>query len=563
MIFRETFKNISRLREIIRILVKYGFEEIITNSTLRNFVSESKRLTWLRQEKPVFEYTRWERIRMAAEELGPSFVKLAQIMSNRPDILPDALIKELEKLQDNVPPFEFKKVKIIIESELGEKLEELFDDFDPKPLASASIGQVHRARLKTGEEVVVKVQRPDVAELIDRDLSILKEVVRRADRYLKRQGIMNAADVIKTFERNILKELDYRNEGRNIETFRKTYADNTSFYVPRCYKEYSTEKVLVIEFAYGCKISNVLQLYEWGIDPRVVAENGMNVYLTQIFEYGYFHADPHPGNVLVKPDGTICLIDFGMVGQLMPKDKIAFAGIFISMAQQNAKEMAVNFKKLAIRDEIHDMREFEYDLHEIIEDFANLDISESNIADLVQRLQKIMFEYQITVPPGIFLIFRAMAILEGIGKSIHPRFNTMEFIKPFGEKILKEKFKPANIVKDLVYKIGQIDSMLNNFPGEVKTLFQKIEKGKLHFEIELQGYGYLLKKLDSLTNRISITIIISSLILGSSIVMTADIPQEARASIYNMPYIALGGFSTAIGLLLILFYSIIRRRKYK
>ncbi|MBX7183042.1 MAG: AarF/ABC1/UbiB kinase family protein [Bacteroidia bacterium] len=557
-----SIRNIGRIREVISILVKYGFEDIVVNSTLRNFVSEDRRVTWLRDEKPVFEYTRYERIRLAAEELGPTFVKLAQVLSNRPDILPEALIKELEKLQDRVSPFPFEEAKVIIEREMGQPIDEVFDDFNPKPLASASIGQVHRARLKNGDEVVVKVQRPHIYDTIDRDLTILADIVRRADRYLKKQGMNNAQEMVETFTKSMMKELDYRNEARNIDRFRKYYKEYTNFYVPAAYREISTEKVLIIEFARGCKISDAKQLREWGLDPEKIAETGMDIYLTQIFEHGYFHADPHPGNVLVKQDGTICLIDFGMVGQIMPKDKKAFAGIFISMAQKDSREMALNFRRLAIKDEIHDMRAFEYDVNEIIEDFAYLDISESSIADFTLRIQKLMYDYQITIPPSVFLIFRAMAILEGIGKTIHPNFNTYDFIEPYGERMVKDKFKPENILQEATFQFNRVGNFLNTFPGEARGLFQKLQRGKLHFEVELQGYGYLLKKLDSLTNRMSLTLIICSLIIGSAIITTADFPQEAKLQ-YGIPWLSAMGLFTAAGLGLVLLWAVLRRRKYK
>jgi len=288
----------------------------------------------------------------------------------------------------------------------------------------------------------------------------------------------------------------------------------------------------------------------------------MDIYLTQIFEHGYFHADPHPGNVLVRQDGTICLIDFGMVGQIMPKDKKAFAGIFISMAQKDSREMALNFRRLAIKDEITDMRAFEYEVNEIIEDFAYLDISESSIADFTLRIQKLMYDYQITIPPSVFLIFRAMAILEGIGKTIHPNFNTYDFIEPYGERMVKDRFKPENILNDATFQFNRVSNFLNTFPGEARALFQKISRGKLHFEIELQGYGYLLKKLDSLTNRISLTLIICSLIIGSAIITTADFPPEAKLQ-YGIPWLSAMGLFTAAGLGLVLLWAVLRRRKYK
>ena len=556
------FRNMGRTREILGVLIKWGFEDVVINSTLRNLVPESTRIKWIRDEKPVMEYTRYERIRMAAEDLGPTFVKLAQILSNRPDIIPEGLVKEFEKLQDRVAPFEYEKAKRIIERETDMKIEDLFEWFDEKPLASASIGQVHKAKLKTGEVVVVKVQRPEVAEIIDRDMQIIKDVVHRADRYLKKQGVLQADEAVRTFERSMQKELDYRNEARNIERFRTTYKFRTDFYIPMVYRQYSTDKVLIMEYVEGCKITDMEQLKKWGIDPKMIVERGMDIYLTMIFEFGYFHGDPHPGNILVREDGTIIILDFGMIGQLMKKDKYAFAGIFISMSRNDPREMANSMMKLAVEHNITDMRQFVYDLNDLIEDYAYLDVSESSIQDVIQRLQKIMYEYKITVPTGIFIIFRAFAILEGIGKKMHPEFRTYDFIKPYGQRLVTEQLKPENLAEEANSRFNTLSSMLNTFPTELKNIMQKTTRGKLHFEVELQGYGYALKKWDSITNRLSITYIICALMMASSIALLPNYSAEMRYY-YGINAWSFCGYSIAGFLFIILTYTIIRRRIYK
>ena len=563
MIFNQTFRNLNRTREILGILVKYGFEDVIANSTLRNLVTEGMRLKWLRDDKPVMEYSRWERIRMAAEELGPTFIKLAQILSNRPDIIPEALVKEFEKLQDHVPPFEFVKVKEIVERETGKKLDVIFEEFNEVPMASASIGQVHKAKLRTGEEVVVKVQRPDVEETIALDLGIIKEAVKRTDRYLKKQGILNGEEVVRVFDRAITKELDYMNEARNIDRFRTTYRHRTDFYVPKAYREFSTNKVLIMEFVNGCKITDVKQLKEWGLSPARIVEKGMDIYLSQIFEYGYFHGDPHPGNVLVREDGTILLLDFGMVGQLMKKDKYAFAGIFIAMSRHDARDMANQLRKLAVEDNITDMRQLVYDLNDLIDDYAYLDVSESSIQDVIQRLQKIMYDYHITVPGGVFLIFRAFAILEGIGKKLHPNFKTYEFIRPYGQRLLTDQLKPENIAQEAAQRFTTLTGFLNSFPQELRGIIQKIAKGKLHTEVELQGYGYALKKWDSISTRQSLTYIICALIIGSSIALLPNHYPEDMKLYYGINKVSFMGYSVAGIFFIIWVYALIRRKVYK
>ncbi|HRN94218.1 MAG TPA: lipopolysaccharide core heptose(II) kinase RfaY, partial [Chitinophagales bacterium] len=333
-------------------------------------------------------------------------------------------------------------------------------------------------------------------------------------------------------------------------------------YVPKVYPEFSTSKIMIMEFVRGCKITDVRQLREWGIKPEKVVERGMDIYLTQIFEHGFFHGDPHPGNVLVRQDGTIILLDFGMVGQLMKKDKYAFAGIFIAMSRSDAREMAVQFRKLAVEDNITDMRQFVYDLNDLIEDYAYLDVSESSIQDVIVRLQKIMFDYKITVPGGVFIIFRAFAILEGIGKKMHPNFKTYDFIKPYGQRLIAEQLKPENLAAEAQSRISNFSAFLNSFPVELRNILQKTQRGKLHFEIELQGYGYALKKWDSVTNRIVITYIICALILGSSIALLAKFPEEMKF-IYGINKWSFIGYCIAGGLFLILLYTILRKRVYK
>jgi ubiquinone biosynthesis protein len=562
MALNQTFRNLNRTREIIGVLIKFGFEDLVINSTLRNLVPESTRIKWLRDEKPIVEYTRYERIRMAAEELGPTFVKLAQILSNRPDIIPEGLVKEFEKLQDRVPPFSSAEARRIVEREIGKPLSEVFEEFNDIPMASASIGQVHRAKLRTGEDVVVKVQRPTVADVIEQDLNIITDAVRRTDRYLRKQGFINAMDVVAVFERALNKELDYRNEARNLDRFRSTYRHRKDFYIPKPYREYSTDKVLIMEYVKGCKITDVDQLIKWGIRPRDIVERGMDIYLTQIFEFGYFHGDPHPGNILVNEEGKIILLDFGMIGQLMKKDKYAFAGIFIAMARHDAREMAIQMKKLAIEDNITDMRQFTYDLNDLIEDYASLDVSESSIQDVITRLQKIMYDYRITVPGGVFIVFRAFAILEGIGKLMYPEFKTYDFIRPYGQRLLTEQLKPENLMTETVSRFSDMFSFMSSLPVDIKNIMQKANNGKLHMEIELQGYGYALKKWDSITNRLAITYIIAALIIGSSIALQGNYGPEMKYY-YGINAWSFTGYSIAGGMFVILLYMIMRRRIYK
>lgn len=539
MLFDKTIKNIKRINQIIQVLVKYGFEDFVANTALIKLVPKRTQLTWRRKDVPVLEYTRWERIRMVFEELGATFVKLAQVLSDRPDILPEALIKEFQKLQANVPAFEFSDVKKTIQSETGKQIDEIYDYFDENVIGSASIGQVHRARLKTGEEVVVKIQRPGVKELVETDLRLLTEFVKRSEAYFEKHGITNLIDIVKTFEKTMQKEMDYNHEARNIEQFRLYYKKKKNFYVPRAYKDYTTEKVLVIEYAEGCKITNLQQLRSWNLNLEKVAENGMHIYLTQIFEHGFFHADPHPGNIIIKKNGTICLIDFGMVGKLMKRDKYAIAGIFIGMAQKNPEKMATNLRKLAFSHNIKDRRIFENDVNEIIEDFASLDVSEGSMADLLPRLQKLVYDYKMQMPGSMFLILRALAILEGIGKTVHPKLNIYDFLKPYGAKIIKEQYSVENISEEIIDRVFQFNNFVRNFPIELNEVLKNVHEGKLHIEVENKQNEKLTKKIDQASNRFFLSMIIAALIIASALTMNIEIHSENSDSIQYLSIIEL------------------------
>ncbi|MCB0515604.1 MAG: AarF/ABC1/UbiB kinase family protein [Chitinophagales bacterium] len=515
----QTIKNLNRGREIIQILLKYGFEEVVINTPLKNFIPQNKRLNWLGKEKPVFEYTRWERIRMAAEELGPTFIKFAQVLSSRPDILPEGLIKEFEKFQDKAPFFDSATAKNIIESETGKNIDETFEYFLDRPIAAASIGQVHRAKLLSGEEVVVKVRRPGIGKIIDTDLSIIKEVVQRGDAFFKRNGITNLETFVLTFEKIMHRELNYVYEARNMQMFRQFYHHQTHLYIPEVFRSLCSERVLVSEYINACKISDTDTISSWGLQPEKIAENGMDIYLSQIFEYGFFHADPHPGNVLVQTNGNICLIDFGMVAKLTKREKFAIAQIFLAISQQDAQQLANNLLKLAVSHKVIDKISFENELNEIIQDIAMLNVQESNLSNAGLRFQKIIYRNAIELPGSVFLILRAIAILEGIGKQIHPNFNVYEHLLPYGKKMIVEQFSAQNIINTLSNRLYEWDELLQKIPPDVGNILSQIRQGKLLLKTENPHQEEQIKTFNNAINRLTQGFIIASLIIAGALLL--------------------------------------------
>lgn len=563
MLLDGTFKHLGRTRQIVKILVKYGFEDLVFNSFLQNLVPRRMLLGWTREDRMVSTTSRWERVRMAAEEAGPSAIKIAQIMSNRSDILPEELIVELKKMQSEVKTFPFSVARRILDEELPRPYEEIFEEFDETPIGSASIGQVYKAKLRTGEDVVVKLRRPGVGKLLVQDLEIAKAILPHAKTMIEHNGLTYEAveDGLLEIEKSTVKELDYLNEARNIENFRNFYKKRKDFYVPRAYREYSTEKLLIIEFAGGCKITDQKQLGEWEIDATKVAERGMDIYLTQIFEFGYFHADPHPGNIIIQRDGRICLIDFGMVGKLMKRDKMSFAQVFVAMAQGDSKKMAANLKKLCISHDIENVRLLEYDLQEIIEEYTILDVSESKIEDLIMSLQGVMRNYNMRVPGSVTLIFRALGLLEGIGKQIHPEFNVPKFVQPYGFKLLKEEYSIPNLIDEGLSRAGEISAFLNSIPVELRSILRKTRQGKLHIQIEHKGYDPFMRKMDRVMNRFILTFIIFTLVLGSSILATVPMSEQFMSSSLGIPYLSVIGYGASLFLGTILLFAVLRTRK--
>ncbi len=512
MFITQRLRQVNRFRQWIQILLKYGLEDVVATTSLRRLVPERRS-----SSESFLHFSRYERIRMAIEELGPTFVKGGQVLSNRPDLLPSDLINELKKLQDSVPPVSFETIKQIIETETGKNIQHTFLKIDEKPLGSASIGQVHKAFLRSGEAVVIKVQRPNVARMIEGDLSIVREFVQLTEQFFKGQGILNPLEVVTIFEKNIKKELDYRNELANMEQFRRIYANEHQFYVPKPYKKYSTDKILVIEYVEGCKINDKEQLRFWGLSPQKLAERGLNIYLGQIFKHGYFHADPHPGNILVDKNGKINLIDFGMVGSLTQRDKFAFADLFASMSQGDARTMALNLQKLAVESEVENMRSLESSLNELIDVLEPLALESTNIAEVTNSLQRIVYEHRISLPPSIFLVLRALVVIEGIGKEMHPTLNVFKFIQPYGLSLLKQKYSLEELSKESLNLTRDFYTLFQNSPFEINSIIQKLRKGKIVVQVqEIKDEKYL-QTLNHVINLGVLGLLCSSAVVGFAI----------------------------------------------
>lgn len=405
----------------------------------------------------------------------------------------------------------------------------------------------------------MKVQRPGVRTKVRTDLSLIKDVVRLLEGILRKNGILNPMDIVEVFEEMMLNELDYQNERRNILYFRKLYASKNGFYVPEVLEANSSSRVLIIEFISGCKITDLPQLKAWGLDTKKIAEQCLQSYLLQIFDYGYFHADPHPGNLLVRPNGTIVLIDFGMVGRLNRQDKYALAGMFNSLAQQDARGMAMNIRRLSLDSDIEDMKMFEIDLNDLIEDLVIYGETSEGMSLITKRLQSLIYQYDLKMPGSVYMILRALVILEGNSAMLSPEIHLFEYLKPYGFKILREQFSPQNVTLDLFYTAQQVTSLLYHFPTELRSIIRKVRKGQLNLNVYLKGIEPLFSKLDRAANKVAGALVTSALLISSAITMTATYPPDFPR-LLGFPIISFAGFVLSGLYGTFLLYYLIKKR---
>ena len=568
-VISRTYRHINRYREIIAILVKYGFGEILAKLELPKYLNfgkgKSKRFILGKTAAEIATASRWARVRMALEELGPTFVKLGQIMSTRPDMVPRELIAELEKLQDKVPSFPTEDARQIIEEELGSSISSLFRDFSDTPIASASIAQVHKAVLHDGEEVAIKVQRPGIDRIIETDLEIMLHLATLIENHFEKElGIWDPVSIVNEFARVIRKELDFRIEAAHIERFATNFQTDTIIHVPHVYREYSSDRVLTMEFIGGLKVSEIAKavsgeeakVRNYGIDPKVVAARGADLVLKQIFVYGFFHADPHPGNIKVLRDNIICFLDYGMMGSLSARHREALADILIAIIEKDATKITRTILKISGYRymQIGDNEKLEFDIAELIELYAYRPLKEIEIGNLLHHIASVVAEYRLKVPPDFYLLAKALVTIEGVGKELDPEFNAIEHAEPFAKKLIWARMSPRRLIKDLYLSALETRLLLRDFPSEARDILARIQQGEIKIKFEHEGLNPMLETIDRTSNRMVFAIVLASLVIGSSLIVLSGVPPKW----HEIPIIGIVGFLAAGIIAFGLLFSILR-----
>lgn len=552
-------RHIHRYREIAVALIRNGFGMIVDEIGFSQFLSLPQKFFPMKKVKHSF--TIGERVRLVLEELGPTFVKLGQIASTRPDLFPEEIIRELEKLQDQVPPFSFAEVREIVEQELGGEIEELFDYFDQTPLAAASIGQVHQAVLRSGEKVAVKVQRPRIAKTIETDLEILQDLAFLAEHRLEWAAKYQIKEIVDELSKSLRAELDYTIEARNAEKMRQLHKNDRAIQIPQVFLEYTTKRVLTIEYVEGVKLKDVAKLKENGYNCKKIAECLSKGIFDQIFTHGFFHGDPHPGNVLVMSDEMIAFIDFGMVGRLTPEMKYHFSSLVIALMRKNTDSIIKTIFRMGIVPDEVDLMDLRNDVEVLREKYSNVPLSQVSLGEAVNDLLQTAFKHSIRIPADLTMLGKTLLTVEGIVEALDPEASIVDLAEPFGRQLLKERLHPKQIAENFKKQATDYGEMLIDLPIYIKELLSLAKKGRLHHDITIPELDLVLKKLDRISNRLSFSIVL----LAFSIIMVGIIigSSMGRQStlLWKIPAIEIG-FVVATLMFLWLLYSIIKSGRF-
>lgn len=524
-------RTLSRFDEIIKILRKYDFDKVLgqtTRNKISPFRNEADNKELLKEDFPI-------RLRLMLQELGTTFIKFGQLLASRPDLVGEKISEELSQLHDDNPPVNYEEIKELIEDQLGGSLNEFFVEFSEKSLATASIAQVHVAKLHSGEKVAVKVQKPNIEDIVETDLSIMKFIANESDRFDTGFKHLNLPAVIHEFDRSIHKEMDFDNELMNIRHLNDNFKYNDKIIVPVIYPDYSTEKVLTMEYVEGVKLSEVIA----GDDPKynkiLIADRIVRAYLKQIFLDGFFHADPHPGNIFITDDNAVCFIDFGMMGVLDDEFRQDLAELMINFSDHNIDGLINQLIRMDILNEKTDINILKSDLNDLFAKYYGMELSRFN--GIIEDLLFLMQKYEVRLPNEFVLMARGLSMVENIALRLDPNINVVEYLKPIARKLIVQRYNPKKMVNNAKNSFFAFEHVLKGLPSLISKTFYKIEEGEVTVNIEV-------KHISEIANQLSLAIIIVALLIGSSLVMLIDVGPR----FYEMPVLGFIGFTISLAL---------------
>ena len=550
-----TYRHIQRYSEILGTLFKLGFGDLVISLKVEQYLDIGRQMVFRQKKEKIESLSRAVRIRMVLEELGPTFIKLGQMLSTRPDILPEEFLQELIKLQDEVPPFPFEEAKKCLEKDLGGPVGRFFTGIEEEPLAAASIGQVHRARLISGEEVVIKIQRPNIRRVVEVDLEILYHLAGLLERHVFGWDLHRPTEVVEEFGHNLERELDYRSEASNMERMSIQHRGDTRFCVPRVYRDVSGERLLTMDYVDGIPAGSFAELKEAGYDLAEIADLGGELIMQQTLVHGFFHADPHPGNLLVLPGPSICLLDLGMVGRLDFDTRERIVDLILAVVRQDPADLVDALLRVTEWEEEPDRKALERETGEFIDDHFFRPLKDVELGRALQDLFSVAQSYRLRMPANLLFLIKALTATEGLGRQLDPDFDVVKKAAPFVRKAQFQRLNPRRVVGDAWAFGAELLDMLKVFPTEARTLGRMAKQGKLKIEIKLVGLEDMRAAQDRNSNRLAFAVVLAALVIGSSVVIQSGIPPTW----HGIPIIGLAGYLVAGVMAFWLLISILRR----
>jgi ubiquinone biosynthesis protein len=549
------YRNLIRYQQIIGIILRYGFDNILDALNIDRYIESGlKLIPFYRPHERVEKLSRNQRIRMALEELGPTFVKMGQVLSSRPDLIPMDLISELTKLQDEIPAFGFAQVKDTVAAEFGKPLHELFHFMEEQPFACASIGQVHRASVTGDDRLAVKIQRPGIRKTIEADLEIIHHLAGIMERNIEEVAFYRPVKIVEEFAKTMEKELDYTIEAANMERMASQFRHDKTVHIPRVYSAESSERVLTMEFIDGIKASNINAIDLAGLDRKLITRRGADFIMKQVFEYGFFHADPHPGNIFILKNNRICPVDFGMTGFLDRATRELFVDIIHAVATNNARLASRLLCELCDHETLPDMIHLEKEVSLFVSVHLTRSLKEIKTSKMVNQLIGLCVAHGLRIPPDLFLMMKAFVAIEDVARKLDPDFNMLGHAVPYVRTAKYMKFSPSKIARELMDIARESYKLIQQLPADTLEILRLFRQGKMKIIIDIQGLDKLIVHQDQTSNRISFSIIIAALILGSAIVVNTQVPPI----LFGVSVIGIAGFLAAAVMGIWLLVAIVR-----
>ncbi len=543
--------NLGRFRHIVTTLFKYGFDDIAERLNIPGKVL----ITKVQSVSP--DLTTWQRMRLALEELGPTFVKLGQILSQRPDLLPLDLIRELELLQDAVTPVPTPEIVKVVEDSLGRPLAEVFAGFSETPLAAGSLAQVHRAILQeNGKVVAVKIRRPEVEKIVEIDLHILETVVPYLHERFEFARTYDLPHLFLELRRSLLREINFSREARNMKIVAGNFRGHPEVFIPGVFDECSSDRVLTMELAEGTKLKDFPE--STPERRRKLARIGLNLIIKQVLEDGFFHADPHPGNLLIRPDDTVCLLDWGIVGVMPDRTRYELLDLIEAIgAQDGEKTLDVLLAFTASQGRQVDESLLLRDIMEMLYAYHNVPLAELNIKNLFVDLNLLLRTHSLRLPSDLALMFKAVVTAEATAHKLYPELQVIEEVTPYVGRLSRERWQPRNLFQRMGRQLRQFLRLQHDLPVRLRSILNRLDSGQLAIRFEHENLTPFRRTLENVSNRLAFSLLTSALIIGSSMIITTGI----KPLLFGYPAIGLIGYliSAILGLTVLL--SIIRSRK--